>query len=50
MNEKHVLPIVMQICRSIDNLFVSYVGPVGGFLCEETFEEWNLAHWKFPII
>ncbi|MGD8908911.1 MAG: hypothetical protein PVI92_06140 [Chromatiales bacterium] len=49
MSEKHIFPIVIKICRSIDNLFLTYVGPVGSLLCEETFNQWKVAHKPGPL-
>jgi hypothetical protein len=49
MSEKHILPIVIKICHSIDNLFLTYVGPVGSLLCEETFNLWKGAHKPSPL-
>jgi hypothetical protein len=44
MTDKHILPIVVKICRSIDKLFLTYVGPVGSLLCEEAFIQWRQTH------
>jgi hypothetical protein len=49
MTEKHILPIVIRICRNIDNLFLTYVGPVGNLLCEETFRNWQETHKPSPL-
>lgn len=49
MTEKHILPIVLRICRNIDNLFLTYVGPVGNLLTEETFSQWRDAHKPGPL-
>lgn len=44
MTDKRIFPVVIKICRSIDKLFLTYVGPVGCLLCEETFDQWREAH------
>jgi hypothetical protein len=49
MSEKHILPIVIRICRNIDNLFLTYVGPVGSLLCEEVFNQWKITHKPGPL-
>jgi hypothetical protein len=49
MTEKRIFPIVIKICRSIDNLFLTYVGPVGSLLCEETFSQWKESHKPSPL-
>jgi hypothetical protein len=49
MNEKHTLPIVIRICQNIDNLYLTYVGPVGGILCEEVFSEWKDTYKHGPL-
>lgn len=49
MTEKHILPIVIRICHNIDNLFLTYVGPVGNLLCEETFNQWKATHKPGPL-
>jgi hypothetical protein len=49
MTEKHILPVVIRICRNIDNLFLTYVGPVGGLLCEEIFSQWKTTHKPSPL-
>ncbi len=49
MPDKHILPIVIKICHSIDNLFLSYVGPVGTLLCEEVFTQWKETHKPSPL-
>ena len=41
MSEKHIFPIVVRICRDVDDLFLTYVGPVGNLLCGETFDKWK---------
>jgi hypothetical protein len=49
MTDKHILPIVIKICNNIDNLFLTYVGPVGNLLCEETFNQWKEAYKPGPL-
>ena len=49
MTEKHIFPVVIKICRSIDNLFLTYVGPVGSLLCEEIFSRWKATHKPSPL-
>ena len=44
MKQKSILPVVVEICRDIDDLFLHYVGPVGALLCEETFENWQTQY------
>ncbi|MCU7921038.1 MAG: hypothetical protein KZQ95_22165 [Candidatus Thiodiazotropha sp. (ex Epidulcina cf. delphinae)] len=49
MSDKHILPIVIRICHSIDKLFLTYVGPVGSLLCEESFNQWKATHRPSPL-
>jgi hypothetical protein len=49
MPEKHIFPIVVRICQNIDNLFLTYVGPVGSLLCEEAFSRWKEIHKPSPL-
>jgi hypothetical protein len=49
MTDKHIFPIVIKICRSIDNLFLTYVGPVGSLLCGEVFSQWKATHKPSPL-
>lgn len=49
MTAKHILPVVIKICRSVDNLFLTYVGPVGSLLCEESFNQWQETHKPSPL-
>jgi hypothetical protein len=49
MSEKHILPIVTRICQNIDNLFLTYVGPVGSLLSEEIYGQWKKTHKPSPL-
>jgi len=49
MPEKHIFPIVIKIIHSIDNLFLTYVGPVGSLLCEEVFSQWKETYKPGPL-
>lgn len=49
MSEKHIFPIVIRICQNIDNLFLTYVGPVGSLLSEEIFSQWKQTHKPSPL-
>ena len=49
MSEQHILPIVIRICHNIDNLFLTYVGPVGSLLSEEVFKCWKNSHKPSPL-
>jgi hypothetical protein len=49
MTKKHIFPIVIQICHNIDNLFLTYVGPVGNLLCEEAFNQWKDNYKPGPL-
>jgi hypothetical protein len=49
MTEKHIFPIVIKICRNIDGLFMTYVGPVGNLLCEEAFTQWKQTYKPGPL-
>jgi len=35
-----VLPMLEQMCSTVDRLFVEFIGPFGQMLVEETREKW----------
>jgi len=40
-------PLLMQMCSTIDNLFVVFIGPIGQMLIDEAREKWLASGNKF---
>lgn len=38
---RRVLPVVLDMCRRINSVFVEYVGPVAHEIAEDIYERWR---------
>jgi len=40
MADKHVVPILLQLCTNIDRVFIEQVGPFGDLVVQEARKAW----------
>lgn len=40
-SRRHVLPVVIDMCKHINGVFVRYVGPIAHEIADEIYEHWR---------